>query len=42
MGELGILFTPSERFPLTVDLAAQGYAGRREGLLGSLRVTIEF
>jgi outer membrane autotransporter protein len=34
--ELGFTFRPSENMPLFIDLNAQGYAGSREGLSGTL------
>ena len=42
IGELGLSFKPLETTPLNVDLGLKGYAGKREGLAGSLRVKMEF
>lgn len=42
IGELGLSLTPSADLPLTVDLGVQGYAGKREGVTGSLQVKYEF
>jgi hypothetical protein len=42
IGELGLSYKPSATLPLTFDLGAQGYAGKREGVTGSLQVKYEF
>jgi outer membrane autotransporter protein len=42
IGERGLTLKPSAALPLSFDLGLQGYAGRREGLTGSLRVKFEF
>jgi outer membrane autotransporter protein len=42
IGMLGISLKPSESFPMTIDLWAQGYAGKRKGVTGSLRLSIGF
>ena len=34
IGELGISLTPSESVPFTLDVAVQGYVGKREGVTG--------
>ena len=41
-GEIGLRFTPTDDLPLTVDLGVQGYAGKKEGVTGSLFVQYEF
>jgi len=42
LGELGLTFKPSATLPLSFDLGLEGYAGKREGLTGSLQVRYEF
>jgi hypothetical protein len=42
IGELGLTFTPSASLPLSFDVGVQGYAGKREGVTGSVQVKIEF
>lgn len=42
IGELGVMCRPLPNLPLTIDLAAQGYVGKREGITGSLQVRYEF
>jgi hypothetical protein len=42
MGELGLTWKPSKTLPLSFDLGVQGYAGKREGVAGSLQVKFEF
>jgi outer membrane autotransporter protein len=42
MGELGLSIKPYRTSPLTFDLAAQGYMGKREGITGSLQIKFEF
>jgi outer membrane autotransporter protein len=42
IGELGLAFTPSADLPLTLDLGVQGYAGKREGVTGTLHIKYEF
>ena len=41
-GEMGLRFTPTDDLPLTVDIGVQGYAGKKEGVTGSLFVQYEF
>ncbi len=41
-GEIGLRFTPTDDLPLTVDIGVQGYAGKKEGVTGSLFVQYEF
>ncbi len=36
IGEIGISLTPSENVPFTLDIAVQGYVGKREGVTGSV------
>ncbi|GHU19640.1 hypothetical protein FACS189475_07190 [Betaproteobacteria bacterium] len=40
--ELGLTMKPSATKPLTVNFGVQGYAGRREGISGSLKVEYRF
>jgi outer membrane autotransporter protein len=42
IGELGLVFKPSAVLPLSLDLGVQGYAGKREGISGSVQITWEF
>jgi outer membrane autotransporter protein len=42
IGEVGFTLTPSASLPLSFDLGAQGYAGQREGVTGSLQIRLEF
>lgn len=42
IGELGLLFKPSQMLPLSFDLGVQGYTGKREGVAGSLQAKWEF
>jgi autotransporter-associated beta strand protein len=42
IGELGLSLKPSAQLPLFFDLGVQGYAGKREGVTGSLQARIEF
>jgi hypothetical protein len=42
IGELGLSVTPSAQLPLSFDLGVQGYAGKREGVTGTLQVKFEF
>jgi outer membrane autotransporter protein len=42
IGELGLTFKPSENLPISFDLGAQGYTGKREGVTGTLQLKIEF
>jgi autotransporter-associated beta strand protein len=42
VGELGLLFTPSETLPISFDLGVQGYTGKKEGVTGSLMVKLVF
>jgi hypothetical protein len=40
--ELGLTLKPSATLPLSLDLGAQGHAGKRKGVTGSLRARFEF
>jgi len=42
VGELGLSIAPAKIIPLTIDIAIQGYTGKREGVTGSLQVKYEF
>ncbi|MDR0736207.1 MAG: autotransporter outer membrane beta-barrel domain-containing protein [Zoogloeaceae bacterium] len=42
IGEVGFTYAPSATLPLTIDFGVQGYAGKREGATGSLRVKYLF
>jgi hypothetical protein len=42
IGEIGITSTPTAGKPLYLDFGIQGYAGKREGVTGSLRVNYFF
>jgi autotransporter-associated beta strand protein len=42
VGEIGLSLKSSPDLPLSFDLGLQGYAGRRQGAAGSLRVKWEF
>ena len=42
IGELGLSLRPSKTLPLSFDLGVQGYAGKREGVTGSLQMRLEF
>jgi len=42
VGELGVTLKPSKTQHLSIDLGVQGYAGRREGVSGSVRAKLEF
>lgn len=42
IGELGLQYKPSPNIPLTFDLGVQGYAGKRDGITGSLQIKYEF
>jgi len=42
IGEVGLSVKPSATVPFTVDLGVQGYAGKREGVTGSLQAKYEF
>ncbi|MDR1277096.1 MAG: autotransporter-associated beta strand repeat-containing protein [Candidatus Accumulibacter sp.] len=42
IGEIGITATPTAGKPLFLDFGVQGYAGKREGVTGSLRVNYFF
>jgi outer membrane autotransporter protein len=42
IGELGLTLKPSKDLPLSFDLGVQGYAGKREGVTGSLQARFEF
>ncbi len=42
IGELGVILKPSERFPLSLALNAQGYVGKRQGVSGGLQIKFEF
>ncbi|MDR2800420.1 MAG: autotransporter outer membrane beta-barrel domain-containing protein, partial [Desulfovibrio sp.] len=42
IGEFGLTLTPSANLPLSFDLGAQAYTGKREGVTGSLQAKLEF
>ena len=42
IGELGLTVKPSKELPLSFDLGVQGYAGKREGVTGSMQIRWEF
>jgi len=42
MGELGLSLKPAKDLPLSFDLGVQGYAGKRDGVTGSLQIRFEF
>ena len=44
VGELGLTVTPNpgSRVPVTIDIGAQGYVGKRQGVTGALRVGLAF
>jgi outer membrane autotransporter protein len=42
IAEAGLSIRPSAGRPLTVDLAAQGYAGTHQGVSGTLQLRLEF
>jgi hypothetical protein len=42
IGELGLKISPGADVPFTADLGVQGYAGKREGVTGSLTFRFEF
>ncbi len=42
MAEMGVSLTPSQNIPLSVDLGLQGYVGKRQGVLGNLKVGLAF
>jgi hypothetical protein len=42
IGELGFSLKPSQTLLLRFDLGVQGYAGKREGVAGSLQVKSDF
>jgi hypothetical protein len=42
MGELGVGLKPSADGPLTIELGAQGYAGKRRGVTGNLVLDLRF
>jgi hypothetical protein len=42
IAELGLIVTPSPAKPFLIDFGLQGYAGRREGVTGSLRAQYYF
>jgi hypothetical protein len=42
IGEIGLSYKPSATLPLTFELGAQGYVGKREGVTGSLQAKWEF
>jgi outer membrane autotransporter protein len=41
-GEVGIKFTPSADSPFSMEVGAQGYTGKREGVTGNLMLKLEF
>ena len=42
IGEIGVSITPSKHWPVTIDLSVEGYAGRREGVTGSVQLRFDF
>jgi hypothetical protein len=42
IGEVGLTVRPSPDIPLSIDLGAQGYTGKREGVTGSLQIKYHF
>jgi hypothetical protein len=42
IGEIGVTFVPSSSLPISLDIGVQGYAGKREGVTGSIDLKIEF
>lgn len=42
IGELGVTLTPWQSVPLVIDVAGQGYTGKREGFTGSVFVKFSF
>lgn len=42
IGEIGVSLKPSEGRPVSLELAFQGYAGKRDGWTGSFLFTVEF
>jgi hypothetical protein len=42
VGEFGLTLRPSSSLPLSLDISAQGYTGKREGVTGSVQVKFEF
>jgi outer membrane autotransporter protein len=42
MGELGLSVRPSANVPFSIDLGAEVFSGRRDGITGSLRIKFEF
>lgn len=42
IGELGLVWTPGEETGLKVDLGVQGFVGKREGVSGSLSISLSF
>ena len=42
VGELGLYVKPSKTLALSLDAGIQGYAGTREGVIGSLQVRYDF
>ncbi|MDR1368392.1 MAG: hypothetical protein LBJ76_06710, partial [Candidatus Accumulibacter sp.] len=40
--EIGLTAKPSAGKPFTLDAGIQGYAGKREGVVGSLRINYYF
>lgn len=42
IGEIGITISPSKDVPLNVDLGVTGYTGKREGVAGTLLLTLTF
>jgi autotransporter-associated beta strand protein len=41
-GEIGLAFKPSKDLPVTFELGAQGYFGKKRGVTGSLSLKVEF
>ncbi len=42
IGELGLVMTPSESLPLSVNLGVQGYVGQKRGVSGNCNIMYEF
>ncbi|MDR1835137.1 MAG: autotransporter outer membrane beta-barrel domain-containing protein [Fusobacteriaceae bacterium] len=42
IGEVGVVFQPSAFIPFTVDVALQGYTGKRKGVTGTLHFQYRF
>jgi hypothetical protein len=42
IAELGLTFVPNPASPLSLDVGLQGYAGKREGIMGNIKVNYRF